>query len=247
MIDDIKKSFNSILYERTTSPFFGTLFLSWLLWNWRIVYLTIFISEDKIEGNKIDFITTNYSDIHHLTTYPLISTFVLLTIIPFVSNGAYWLSLKFNKWKKDQKNIVDKKQLLTIEQSIDLREQISKQEERFEKLLENKNNELKQLNLVIDDYKKSLTKPKAKDKETPDLNQKELNDLAQKIKTNPNQSAEYDVLTSYIQGGYKITGTDKISTNLIAVLESHDIITNIRAGTYQFTKNGKLFQRLMIN
>ncbi len=247
MIDDIKKSFNSILYERTTSPFFGTLILSWSLWNWRIIYLTIFISEDIIEGNKIDFILANYSEIHYLTTYPLLSSLLLLTIIPFFSNGAYWLSLKFNKWKKDQKNIVDMKQLLTIEQSIDLREQISKQEERFEKLLENKNNEIKQLNLVIDDYKKSRTQPKTKTTETPEINQKELRDLALKIKTNPKQSQEYEVLTRYIQGGYKVTGTDKISTNFIASLESHDIIANKGAGTYQYTEKGKLFQRLMIN
>src|SRR5688572_10158976 len=144
MTEDIKKSFNSILYERTSSPLFGTLIFSWCLWNWKIIYLTVFVSEDQVSGNKIDYIINNFSNPEYLLTYPLVSTFLLITIIPFLSNGAYWIELKFSKCKKDQKNIIDTKQLLTIEQSIDLREQIYKQEERFEKLLQSKNEEIRQ-------------------------------------------------------------------------------------------------------
>ncbi len=131
MIDDIKKSFNEIIYERTTSPFYGTLISSWIIWNWKILYLTFFISEKKITTNKIDFIIANYSQIEHILIYPLISTFLLLTVIPFIANGAFWISLRFTKWKVDQKNYIDKKQLLTVEQSIELREEIAKQEERY--------------------------------------------------------------------------------------------------------------------
>ena len=35
---DVKKSLNSIINERISSPFYGTLILSWLIWNWK--YLT---------------------------------------------------------------------------------------------------------------------------------------------------------------------------------------------------------------
>lgn len=96
MVTDIKKSLNEIIYERTTSPFFGTLITSWLIWNWRIIYLTFFISESKIKPNEIDYILANYSDIDHIVWYPIISTILLVTIIPFISNGVYWLSIKFH-------------------------------------------------------------------------------------------------------------------------------------------------------
>lgn len=152
MIEELKKSLSAILYERTTSPFYGTLLISWLIWNWKIVYLTVFISESKINTDKINYITNNFNDVHCLLIYPLISTVILLTVVPFISNGAYWLSLKFNKWKKDQKNIVEMKQLLTLEQSIKLREQISEQEKRFERLLENKNQEIDQLKVFIESF-----------------------------------------------------------------------------------------------
>ncbi|MEO8234966.1 MAG: hypothetical protein ABI549_06080 [Flavobacterium sp.] len=39
-MEEIKKSISAILYERTTSPLFGTFIFSWLLWNWKIPYLS---------------------------------------------------------------------------------------------------------------------------------------------------------------------------------------------------------------
>jgi len=118
MLTEFRKSVNSILYERLTSPLFGTFFLTWILWNWKIVYLTIFISEKQIDQNKIDFIVTNYCDGTNLLWYPLISTIVLVTVYPFVSTAAFWIAIKFNKWKLDIKNKEESIQLLSLEQSI---------------------------------------------------------------------------------------------------------------------------------
>ena len=78
----------------------------------------------------------NISYTAFLIWYPLLSTVILLTLIPFVSNGAYWLSLKFEKWRVDNKNEIEKKQLLTLEQSIQLRGQIIESERKFDSLLQ---------------------------------------------------------------------------------------------------------------
>lgn len=246
MITDIKKSLNEIIYERTTSPFFGTLITSWLIWNWRIIYLTFFISESKIKQNKIEYILANYSDIDHVVWLPIVSTIVLLTIIPFVSNGAYWLSIKFNKWKVDQKNSVDKKQLLTIEQSIELREEVSKQEEKFIKLIENKNLEIVQLNTVIDGYR---TKEMPSQnifgfKETPE---EEVLEIVEKIKSDPQRLLEYDRIVENIQGNYKIADRSDITAKTIAFLESNDVIESITGGIYKFTSLGKKILKIMSN
>jgi len=150
--NELKKSLQSILYERTTSPFYGTLIISWVIWNWRIIYLTLFVSEEKINTNKIDYIISNYSDICHILIYPLISTIILITLVPFITNGAYWISLIFNRWKKNRKHIVEKNQLLSLEQSIELREQISEQEIKFEKLLDKEKKEIERLKQVNESY-----------------------------------------------------------------------------------------------
>ncbi len=143
MIDDIKKSITSIFSERVSSPFYGTLAMSWLIWNWKIIYLTFIIDQNKIEGNKIDYIVTNYGSLNNLISLPLISTLILLTLIPFITNGAYWLDIKFTNWRVNAKNEIEGKQLLTVEQSIQLRMDIRELELNFDKLLEKKNEEIK--------------------------------------------------------------------------------------------------------
>jgi hypothetical protein len=159
MIDEIKKSINSIFSDRISSPFYGTLIVSWLIWNWKIVYLTFFIDQDQIAGNKIEFIQTHYSDIHVLVTFPILSTIVLLTVLPFITNGAFWLDTVFTTWRINQKNKIEGKQLLTIEQSIRLRTEIRELEESIEKLLEKKNEEIKMLKQELELKSKPSTTP----------------------------------------------------------------------------------------
>lgn len=247
MIDDLKKSFNEIIYERTTSPFYGTLITSWLIWNWRIIYLTFFISETKIKGNKIDYIVANYSDIEHIVIFPLISTLFLLTLIPFISNGAFWLSLKFNKWKVDQKNIVDKKQLLSLEQSIALREEVERQEERFGKLVENKNLEISQLQTQLEEYKNNKTSVlDSIVSSIPKTIDSDLEKLAERIKTNPKELKQYETILLLVQSGYQLTERGDIDSKFIALVESYDLIENRGNGTYKFTELGRKFQKLML-
>lgn len=249
-MEEIKKSISAILYERTTSPLFGTLILSWIIWNWKILYLTFFISDNKIEGTKIDYIMAHFSDKEHILIFPLISTVLLLTIIPFISNGAFWLSLTFEKWKVDKKNIIDRKQLLTMEQSIELREEISKQEERFAKLVETKNKEITQLNNVIEEFninkspdkiKNTITETEIKNNQNPT----ELEEFALRIKTNDKELKEYENVINYIQKGYSPVDKSDVSSRLITLLESYNIIERKPNSAYAITNDGKKFYRLI--
>lgn len=247
MIDDLKKSFDQIIYERTASPFYGSFIVSWSLWNWKIIYLTFFVSQDKIDLNKIDYIVTNFSKIENVFVFPLISSILIITVVPFITNGAYWLSLKFNKWRVDQKNIVDKKQLLSIEQSIELREQISKQEERFIKLIEDKNLEIKQLNIELQTYREE---PKITDSnpivENPITNlNDELSNFANRVKNNDYELKQYELIIDCIQNNYPPFEREGISAKFITLLESYDIIQRQNHGLYSVTTNGKKFYRLL--
>ena len=246
MLDDIKKSFYSTLYERTTSPFFGTLILSWSIWNWKIIYLTLFISQEKILTDKISYIVANFSNNNDLLLYPLISTAVLITIIPFISNGAYWLSVKFDKWKKDQKNIIEKNQLLTLEKSIALREELFEQQAKFEKQIDNKILEIKQLNTIIENYKNHPKKVNEKDerKMNTDQEQETLINLSLRIKANPIELENYNRLLERIQSGYSTEGS--VDSKLATMLESFDIIESQGKGIYKFTATGKKFNQLML-
>ncbi|MCG8734722.1 hypothetical protein [Tenacibaculum finnmarkense] len=234
-MQDIKKSISTIIYERTTSPFYGTLIISWIVWNWKIIYLTFFISENKIAKSKIDYIVENYSDTHHIITYPLISTAILITLIPFLANGAYWISLSFSNWKLTKKNLIEKKQLLTVEQSIELREQILKQEERFSKLVNDKNLEIKQLNDII------LERNSLK-KEIIDDSLKEIKELAERFNNNPTEIKTLNVIIRAIQSNYRQEDNDE-TVKILSLLESYLIIDKTDSALYKFTKNGKRFLR----
>lgn len=149
MFNDFRNSVNKILNERLTSPFWGTLFSSWLIWNWKIPYVTFFVSE-KTVGNKIDYIISNCSNVHNLITGPLISTIVIIALVPFITNGAFWLTIIFDKWRADKRNEVDNKSRLTIEQSIQIREQMANREEWFQKQLDEKDADISKLKAEID-------------------------------------------------------------------------------------------------
>jgi hypothetical protein len=246
MFDELKKSISASLYERTTSPFYGTLFVSWSVWNWKIIYLTLFISEKEIIGKtKIEYILENYYDNYTLYWFPLISTIILITIIPLVSNGAYWLSLIYLDWKKRKKNEIEKKQLLSIEQSIDLREQISNQEIKFTKLVEDKNLEIKQLNLIIDSLKGLPEKTIENQKNIDNSGETELTELAERIKVNEYELNQFNTIIKLIQGGYALTENNGADSKFVSLLESYDIINPNGKGIYMLLPNGKKLNKLL--
>lgn len=248
MITELRKSINSILYQRVTSPLFGTFCVTWLVWNWKIVYTTFFIDEDKIDKNKIDYIVENFNDTAFLIWYPILSTVILLTLIPFVSNGAYWLSLKFEKWRVDNKNEIEKKQLLTLEQSIQLRGQIIESERKFDSLLQNKNDEIKQLKGIVEELKSG------KNKETgfiekgseADKTEQEVVNIFNKVSKNEKLKIARNVINYHIQGGYSgLSKDENIDSKVLSYFESNDLIESMDKGMYKWTEKGKRLNQLI--
>jgi hypothetical protein len=245
MLNELKKSISATLYERTTSPLFGTLAISWSIWNWKILYLTFFISENKIIGkNKIEYIIEHYYNECTVYYYPILSTIILITLVPFLSNGAYWMSIKFLKWKKDIKNEIEKNQLLSIEQSTQLREQIANQELRFLNLIDNKNLEIKQLNLTIDGLKGSKNNTQ---NESIDSGNTELKELVKRIKENHQEESQFNTIIKLIQSGFPLRTENGADSKFVSLLESYEIIKPLGKGVYELTTNGRKLNRLIDN
>jgi len=243
MLSDLRKSINAILFERVTSPLFGTLTISWIVWNWKIIYLTFFISESKVKGNKIDYIIENYSDIHLLVTYPLISTLVLITLIPFLSNGAFWLYLKFNRWKIDKKNEVEKKQLLSFEKSLAIRKELKDKEIEFEKLLSDKEEEIELLNIEIKELQK-----KPQETENPFNQQIDQNKITfeyEELKKNKKAFRFFDQIGKSITS--QVYLPKSIPEEVINYYLINDLITRDSSGSHDFTSNGKKLYKKYFN
>lgn len=244
-MDEVKKSIKSILYERTTSPLYGTFIISWLIWNWKIIYVTLFVSENSIQLDKLSYLLKNhFIDKYNLILLPILSTIVLLTVFPFISNGAYWLKLNFDKWKKEKKNEVELRQLITIEQSIELREQIVNQEERFEKILTDKNLRIKQLEQILEAKETIQEINNLAEPENSVGENLELKELKEKIMSDPSLKSTYDRLVSFVQAGWRVA-LDQIPASFLALMESNDVIKPKAGGVYLWGNNGKLFHKMM--
>ncbi len=144
MFDELKKSSSSIFEERISSPFFGSFIFSWLIWNWQIMYLTFFVSQENIKPlTKIEYIKIHNSNLWYLLAGPLVSAIILITLVPFLSNWLYKIYLKFEKERSTWKEQSDATKRLTIEQSAQIRNEITEQSAKNQQQIDIKVTELK--------------------------------------------------------------------------------------------------------
>jgi hypothetical protein len=140
MLNELRKSIQTIVYERISSPFSGAFILSWIVWNWKLLYYLLFSSEKVVE--RIDYVQSNFINIRTTLLFPLLSTIFLVVLFPFITIGSYWVWLKFKSLQNEIQNQVEKNQLLTIEKSIELRMELCTQNEKYDKLLKSKESDI---------------------------------------------------------------------------------------------------------
>lgn len=237
MFSEVRESFNSVFKERITSPLYGAFIVSWLIWNWRILYLTFIVSPEKISETKIDYIIENYSDPSFIVWYPLLSTLILITIIPFFSNFAYLAHINFNKWRVDQRNSVEMKQLLTLEQSIELREELIRQKKRFDELLNDKNEELKKLSIANKELEEKISSKKVNPFERP--KDSEILNLAGQIASNKELQKGVEIITKYSRARNPNLHSDKqLKSDVLTFFEINDLI-DLKGSVYYWSSKGK--------
>ncbi len=249
MLDEVQKSIKAILYERTTSPLYGTFAVSWGIWNWKILYYLFWDENKDTFFTKMDCVS-ELASIHSLLSFPLLATLFFLTIGKLVSNGAYWLNLKFEKWKSDQKNIIERQQLISLEKSIELREQIRLQNEKFSEFIKSKEEEIKILQLEIEQERKlnyDLTHVVDYNEAVIDDNTSLLSDKEyEKIKSLESFNRDFQHLINKINFTKKNAYHDSFY-DIINILESNDFIKDGVDNTYQFTEKGKELKKRFVN
>ena len=137
MFNEYKKSARSVFEERISSPFYGAFLFSWLVLNWKIVYLTIFVNQDIIEPlTKIEYIQENYINIYTLIILPLLSSGLLIVVVPFISNKLFQVHLYYENDRRKRKEKYDSQQRLTIEQTSSIRTEMVEQSAKYERILD---------------------------------------------------------------------------------------------------------------
>ncbi|TXH00936.1 MAG: hypothetical protein E6P95_02780 [Candidatus Moraniibacteriota bacterium] len=153
MFNELSKSFFGAVKERTTSPFYGVFIVSWLIWNWKVLFTIIFVSEDRLLPlNRIEYIES-LLNIRPSLYYPLISTVIIIVLMPIITIPAYWIYLTYERLKRVIKNKVDNKTPLTQEEITAFREERISEGERFTRAIELKDREISQLEKEIETLK----------------------------------------------------------------------------------------------
>lgn len=250
-LDDIRKSISSTLYEKTTSPLFGTFLFSWILWNWKIIIVLFFTASYELEITKFEYIDINLLNILEGLLYPFISTLIILTIYSALSVQAYRLWLYFDKLKSKYKNENEKDKLLTVEQSMKLRVQFSNQEDSFKNLINEKeelisalknkiselNNESKDevLSSSNESSELTLTDPQI----TKSAKERNLDDFFT-YKTAVNYFEQVSILIQ----NKRPFGEEQIPDSVISYYIAHDlIVSSDDYGRYDFSTKGRDYLR----
>ncbi|MCK5459641.1 hypothetical protein KAI52_00835 [Candidatus Parcubacteria bacterium] len=152
MLHEFQKSIKAVLYDKLTSPLTGTFFFSWFAWNWRLVYYVILGDNTRNIIERMEYIEGYFLDFHYIVSRPVISTAVLIIIYPFITTFAYWVTLKFRKWKKEIKNEIEDETPLSVKESRKIKELIrdeienrKEQDGKFQVLIEDFNTEIEKL------------------------------------------------------------------------------------------------------
>ncbi|TGM89025.1 hypothetical protein EHR02_16585 [Leptospira levettii] len=225
ILDEIKNSMNAIIAERSVSPLFGSMLVSWLTWNWKILYILFGNGDYSDYEDRLEFIEIYHSDKTNLIVYPLLSTIFVLLIYPILSISAYWLWLKFDILKKKIRNDTERNELLTLEESVQIKIEMQKAKDFATNLITEKEREIDHLKNQLEiQISNSLNKEKnEKNKSTTNLTS-EKSKLKDKIKSNKKLT---DAL-NYIFESHK------------KKLRFNEMKNNISEDTFEFFKTNKI-------
>lgn len=158
-MEDLIKSIKAHLYDKATSPLFGTFAISWLIWNYKFV-LVLFSSLPVDE--RIDYISTFLypclsSYFLQGALYPLFTAVVFIFIYPYPAKFVYSFTRKQQKELRKIKQEIEDETPLTIEESRKIRRDMTNLELEFERELERRDSEIQRLKDIIDEHKNVLT------------------------------------------------------------------------------------------
>lgn len=251
MFDEIKKSIQSILYERIASPLSGAFAITWTVWNWKLVYYLVFGDEQLNIKERFNFIDTHFININTNLIYPFASAVVLVVFYPILTTWAYEIMLRYKTWQRDIKNRIEKNVLLTAEQSYKLRLSIKKQEEEFERLFTEKDETIKALSARLKEIDSAYYEEQGNIEETERIIEKRIEnqkrwDLEYEQFSKTKIFNNFDGLIDRISRG---TDINNLNMDIVTYGTIHKLIKRVKGlmNVYDWTDKGEYFAGLRLN
>lgn len=133
MNEEIIKSIKASLYDRATSPLFGTFAVSWIIWNYRFIFVLFSPMSiiDKFSYIDETLYAASWTQWRYFLVYPLVTTALFIFVYPFPAQFVY------EYWRKRQKELIEIRRkiedetLLTVGESRKLRQRTIELEEEY--------------------------------------------------------------------------------------------------------------------
>jgi hypothetical protein len=226
-MEDLFNSFKALLYDRTSSPLFGALFVSWLIWNYKAV-LVIFSFNPLIV--KLDYfsdtlypISTSFSFTHPifiLIIYPTVTAIAYIYLYPIPAKHIYRYSRNAQRELREVKQEIENETPLTIEESRKIRRDIAEIEDE----LKSKNEQILSLLVDADKDRNELAHKSAKlDEKELDLSRRD-NLLQDNLDVSKSSSDSSPSLSEQMQRARDAKSDDAIeSEHIIPINESGEV------------------------
>jgi len=146
MISEFVRTIRAHLYERITSPLAGALIISWCLWNYSVL-IVLFSSLSPSE--KIDLIQASLVDYNRSAIGPFLTAVFFVFLYPFPARLVYWFTRKQKKALRDIRQKIEDEELLTKEESHNIRKEIYKIKFEHEQEMDSQSEEVNRLKALL--------------------------------------------------------------------------------------------------
>ncbi|EOD77282.1 hypothetical protein D515_04420 [Grimontia indica] len=201
LLADAMTSIKAYLYERAVSPLLGSLIVSWAAWNYKFLLLWI---SGMTFPEKLRYVHVLYSSNYEIywqgILLPFITSMAYLFVFTYPAEWVYRFSLGRQKVLNDLKNEKQENELLTLEQSKAIRNQLAETEKHFEEQIERKDRaveardrQIKELQELINEKRGGETNSKEPQQELLDT----IKNLQKKVEELENDNSTFRVNTGH--------------------------------------------------
>lgn len=180
MFDDAIKTIKAQLYDRITSPLFGTFLMSWLGWNWHLPALFLFDSSMRVVG-KFEYVSTKLY-VEQSTywiqglLYPILTTIFFIGIYPWLARPVYGYWRHQQNKQKELQQKIDDETLMTVEEARELRRSVIESKLIYQAESDQREDKIKELEEIIKQAKLNTSAEKLTNQNEPPLPKKYKDD-----------------------------------------------------------------------
>ncbi|MEZ8014049.1 MULTISPECIES: hypothetical protein [unclassified Vibrio] len=159
MIKEITNSIKAALYQRVSSPLYGTYICSWTIYNWEITLPLVFGTKN-FDDRLVDFKLGLYPEVagfeYQTVLVPLAITATLLGLQPLLQRFIFI----YTEWNRSEglkkRDQYSSETMLTLEQSNELRASVQKVQQFHQEVLKNKEEEVNEYKRQLDSKDNSI-------------------------------------------------------------------------------------------